>query len=229
MNRWSHRMWSVTAGLALAGSLLLGGTAPLAQSPGGERQPGGPAARPLPTLAAAVPVAARLPTLPSLTVFAAASLNKPFTRHGPGVGGPARRLDADLLASMPRARCVPRSSRARQPMCSPRRTPRIPRRSSTSASRPRPSRCSPPTTWSSSCPRPTQRASRTSADLAKPGVRIVAAGPDVPITKYAEQLITNLAAQPGRTRGICRCGPRQHRVPGGQRGRRAGQDRAGRG
>jgi molybdate transport system substrate-binding protein len=35
------------------------------------------------------------------------------------------------------------------------------------------------------------------ADLARDGVRVVAAGPDVPITKYAEQAVTNLAALPG--------------------------------
>ena len=35
------------------------------------------------------------------------------------------------------------------------------------------------------------------ADLARSGVRVVAAGPDVPITKYASQLIAKLAALPG--------------------------------
>ncbi len=35
------------------------------------------------------------------------------------------------------------------------------------------------------------------ADLAKAGVKVVAAGPDVPITKYAERLIANLAMQGG--------------------------------
>lgn len=37
----------------------------------------------------------------------------------------------------------------------------------------------------------------TPADLARSGVRIVAAGDDVPITTYANQLIANLALQPG--------------------------------
>jgi molybdate transport system substrate-binding protein len=37
----------------------------------------------------------------------------------------------------------------------------------------------------------------TPADLAKPGVRIVAAGPDVPITGYADQAVANLAKLPG--------------------------------
>jgi len=34
------------------------------------------------------------------------------------------------------------------------------------------------------------------ADLAKPGVCIIAAGPDVPITKYATQLVNNLSQRP---------------------------------
>ena len=38
---------------------------------------------------------------------------------------------------------------------------------------------------------------RTPADLAKPGVKIVAAGAEVPITKYAMQLVENLANEPG--------------------------------
>ena len=36
----------------------------------------------------------------------------------------------------------------------------------------------------------------TPADLAKPGLKVVAAGADVPITTYATQLIDNLAALP---------------------------------
>jgi len=38
---------------------------------------------------------------------------------------------------------------------------------------------------------------RTPVDLAQPGVKIVAAGDSVPITKYATQLVANLAKQPG--------------------------------
>lgn len=37
----------------------------------------------------------------------------------------------------------------------------------------------------------------TPADLARPGVKVVAAGAAVPITRYADQLLVNLAAQPG--------------------------------
>jgi molybdate transport system substrate-binding protein len=38
---------------------------------------------------------------------------------------------------------------------------------------------------------------KTPADLAKAGVKIIAAGDAVPITKYADQLVANLAKQPG--------------------------------
>ncbi len=37
----------------------------------------------------------------------------------------------------------------------------------------------------------------TPADLAKPGVKVIAAGDTVPITKYATQLVANLATQAG--------------------------------
>ena len=51
----------------------------------------------------------------------------------------------------------------------------------------------------------------TAADLAKPGVCVIAAGDDVPITKYATKLVSNLAALPnygtafsdGYTANIC--------------------------
>jgi len=35
------------------------------------------------------------------------------------------------------------------------------------------------------------------ADLARPGVKVIAAGDAVPITKYATQLVANLAKEPG--------------------------------
>lgn len=38
---------------------------------------------------------------------------------------------------------------------------------------------------------------KSPADLAKPGLKIIAAGDDVPITKYATQLVANLAKEPG--------------------------------
>ena len=38
---------------------------------------------------------------------------------------------------------------------------------------------------------------KTPADLARPGVKVIAAGDEVPITKYATQLVANLAKEPG--------------------------------
>jgi molybdate transport system substrate-binding protein len=38
---------------------------------------------------------------------------------------------------------------------------------------------------------------KTPADLAKPGVKVIAAGDEVPITKYAKQLVDNLAKETG--------------------------------
>lgn len=43
---------------------------------------------------------------------------------------------------------------------------------------------------------------RTPADLAGPGVKVIAAGEQVPITKYATQLVQNLATQPGYPAGF---------------------------
>ena len=40
------------------------------------------------------------------------------------------------------------------------------------------------------------------ADLAKPGLKVIAAGDEVPITKYAKQLVANLANEPGAAAGF---------------------------
>jgi molybdate transport system substrate-binding protein len=42
----------------------------------------------------------------------------------------------------------------------------------------------------------------TPADLATPGVKIIAAGDEVPITRYATQLVDNLAREPGYPAGF---------------------------
>jgi molybdate transport system substrate-binding protein len=46
-------------------------------------------------------------------------------------------------------------------------------------------------------PRSTSAVVATPADLARPGVKVIAAGPDVPISKYAGQLAAKLARLPG--------------------------------
>jgi molybdate transport system substrate-binding protein len=43
---------------------------------------------------------------------------------------------------------------------------------------------------------------RSPADLARPGIKVIAAGDAVPITKYATQLVANLARQPGYPAGF---------------------------
>ena len=46
-------------------------------------------------------------------------------------------------------------------------------------------------------PSDNQAGIQTPADLAKPGIKVIAAGDEVPITKYATQLVANLAKQSG--------------------------------
>ena len=69
----------------------------------------------------------------------------------------------------------------------------------------------------------------TPADLAKPGVKVIAAGDDVPITKYANQLVANLAKEPGYPADFAAAYNEEHRVQGGQRqgGRRQARARRG--
>ena len=58
------------------------------------------------------------------------------------------------------------------------------------------------------------------ADLAKDGVRIIAAGDEVPITKYATQLVENLAPAAGRPCRFRGCVCRERGLEGGQRRRK---------
>ena len=88
---------------------------------------------------------------------------------------------------------------------------------------------SPATSSPSSCRPTTRRAIKTPADLARPGVKIIAAGDEVPITKYANQLVANLATEPGYPADFAAAYQAEHRVQGGQRQGRRRQARAGRG
>ncbi len=83
------------------------------------------------------------------------------------------------------------------------------------------------TRWHSSCRPITRRESSSPADLATTGVRIIAAGPEVPITTYAAEVVANLAALPDYPAGFADGVRGQRGVGGGQRPRRADQDRAG--
>ncbi len=51
-------------------------------------------------------------------------------------------------------------------------------------------------------PRANPAGIRAPADLARPGVKVIAAGDSVPITKYAAQLVASLAKQPGYPAGF---------------------------
>jgi molybdate transport system substrate-binding protein len=207
VNRWSHRIWSVTAALAIAGSMLLGSTAALAQSPAAGTSPTtsarpAPTCTPLPTPAPAAALAASpAATLPSLTVFAAASLNKPFTIMGQAWA--AQHPGSTLTFSFDASSAL----RAQIEQGAP-----VDVFASADVKNPQAliDEClahAPITVFATNhlvivVPTANPAGITSPADLAKPGVRIVAAGPDVPITKYAEQLISNLATQPGAPTGF---------------------------
>ena len=63
----------------------------------------------------------------------------------------------------------------------------------------------------------------------KSGVKIIAAGDEVPITKYANQLVDNLAKEPGYPADFAAAYDTNIVVQGGQRQGRRRQDRARRG
>ena len=196
MNRWSRRAWSVSTALAITGALMLGGTAALAQSPAAG---GSPAATctPLPTVA---PPPSAGATLPSLTVFAAASLNKPFTVMGQAWA--AQHAGSTLTFSFDASSALRTQIEQGAPVdVFASADTKNPQALIDACLAP-----APVTVFATNhlvivVPAANPAGITSPADLAKPGVRIVAAGDDVPITKYAEQVITNLAGQPGAAAG----------------------------
>jgi molybdate transport system substrate-binding protein len=196
VNRWSRPSWSAATALALAGWMLLGGTVALAQSPGASASTA-PTCMPLPALA---PPPSQGATLPSLTVFAAASLTKPFTIMGQAWA--AQHAGSTLTFSFDASSAL----RAQIEQGAP-----VDVFASADLKHPQAliDECLAPApiiTFASNhlvivVPKANPAGITSPADLAKPGVRIVAAGPDVPITKYAEQVIDNLAAQPDAPAG----------------------------
>jgi len=196
VNPWSRRALSMATGLAISGALLVGGTAAFAQSPAASGSPAATCA-PLPTLA---PPPSAGATLPSLTVFAAASLNKPFTIMGEAWS--AQHAGSTLLFSFDASSAL----RAQIEQDAP-----VDVFASADVKNPQTliDEClapAPVTVFASNhlvivVPTANPAGIASPVDLAKPGVRIVAAAPDVPITKYAEQVITNLAAEPGAAAG----------------------------
>jgi len=196
VNRWSHGMWTVPTTLTVAASLLLGGTAALAQSPAAGGSPA-PACTPLPTMA---PLGSPVATMPSLTIFAAASLTKPFSVMGQAWAAQhagstltfsfdaSSALKAQIEQGAPSDVFASADTKNPQALIDECLAP------------------APITDFATNhlvivVPTANPAGIASPADLAKPGVRIVAAGPDVPITRYAEQVISNLAAQAGAPAG----------------------------
>ena len=183
--------------MALAGSLVLGGAVALAQSPATSPSPATTCA-PLPTLPAAPSSGA---TLPSLTVFAAASLKKPFTIMGQAWAAqhPGSTLTFSFDASSAlRAQIeegAPVDVFASADLANPQTLI---------------DEClapAPMTVFAANhlvivVPTADPAGIDSADDLATPGVRIVAAGDEVPITRYAEMVIDNLAALPGAPAGF---------------------------
>ena len=106
--------------------------------------------------------------------------------------------DADASRPTRRRRSRPRSSRARRPTSSCRPTRRT-RRSSSTAGSPAatPVVVRRQQADGHRADRQPGRRRRRPRDLAKPGLKVIAAGDEVPITKYATQLVANLAKEPG--------------------------------
>ncbi len=196
MNRGPGRTRPVTAALTLPGVLLLVGAAALAQSGGPGTSPA-PRCTPLPTLAPPPPPGT---TLPNLTVFAAASLTQPFGVMGQAWG--AQHAGSTLTFSFDASSALRSQIEQGAPadvLASA--DLRNPQALIDECSAPAPVIAFASNHLVIVVPTANPAGVTSPADLSRPGVRIVAAGEDVPITKYAEQVIANLAAQPGAPAG----------------------------
>ena len=123
-----------------------------------------------------------------LTVYAAASLKGALDAGQDRLRGGQPRHDARRSRPTRRPRSRRRSSRARRPTSSCRPTRRIPQKLVDGGLRDGRRRHVRRATSSRSSSRPpTRPPSRTPADLAKPGVKVIAAGDDVPITQVRDR------------------------------------------
>lgn len=203
MNHWSRRAWSVTASLVLTGSLLVGGSAVVAQSPAASSAASAspaPTCPPLPPAVGEPATDASPVAFSDLTVFAAASLNKPFTVIGQSWA--AQHPGSELTFSFDASSAL----RAQVEEGAP-----VDVFASADIKNPQTliDEClapAPMTVFATNhlvivVPAANPAGIALPTDLAKVGVRIVAAGDDVPITRYAEQLISNIAAQAGAPAG----------------------------
>ena len=208
MSHWSRRAWWVTTGLALAASLVASGSVALAQSPAASSAASpspAPTCSPLPT----IPVGwafyspspgASLVALTDLTVFAAASLNKPFSVMGRSWAAqhPGSELTFSFDASSALRAQIEEGAPADVFASADVRNPQA---LIDGCLAPAPMFVFATNHLVIVVPAANPAGIASPADLATAGVRIVAAGDEVPITKYAEQLISNIAAQAGAPAG----------------------------
>jgi molybdate transport system substrate-binding protein len=199
----SRHAWSVSGGLLASTLLLVGGVAG-AQSPAASGGAGPtPTCTPLPTLRGGWTSYSPLPSpaaLAPITVFAAASLNKPFTIMGQAWA--AQHAGSTLTFSFDASSALRTQIEQGAP---------VDAFASADLTHPQTliDECLAPepiTIFASNhlvivVPTTNPAGIASPADLGKPGVRIVGAGDDVPITRYAEQVIANLAATPGAVAG----------------------------
>jgi molybdate transport system substrate-binding protein len=180
------RSWT---SLAVAGSLLMGGAA-LAQSPATNPSPDA-TCTPLPVVLPPTPSPGA--TLASLTVFAAASLNKPFSIMGQAWA--AQHPGSELTFSFDSSSALRAQIEEGAPVdvfaSADLRNPQALVEDCLAPG--------PPIVFATNrlvivVPMANPAGIDSPDELATPGVRIVAAGEDVPITKYSEQVLAKLAA-----------------------------------
>ncbi|MCY7417376.1 MAG: molybdate ABC transporter substrate-binding protein [Chloroflexi bacterium] len=207
MNHWSHRAWSVTTGLALAASLVAGGSLAQAQSPAASDAASAspaPTCTPLPTFAGSTVYApspgASPVALTDLTVFAAASLNKPFSVMGQSWA--AQNPGSELTFSFDASSALRAQIEEGAPVdVFASADIKNPQALIDECLAPAPMFVFATNHLVIVVPAANPAGIASAADLGTTGVRIVAAGDEVPITKYAEQLISNIAAQAGAPAG----------------------------
>jgi molybdate transport system substrate-binding protein len=194
----SPRRLSPVAAVAVASALLLVVPTTLAQPAAATDSSPAPTCTPLPTLAQAAD--ASQATLAPITVFAAASLDRPFTIMGEAWAAqhPGSTLtfsfDASSSLRTQIEQGAPVDVFASADVMNPQAL-------IDECLAPAPIRVFASNHLVIVVPTANPAGIASPIDLAKPGVRIVAAGDDVPITRYAEQVIANLAAQPDAAPG----------------------------
>ncbi|MBX3029554.1 MAG: molybdate ABC transporter substrate-binding protein [Chloroflexi bacterium] len=194
MIRSPRRSWSFALTIVLGAGLALAGPTALAQSPA----PSEPACTPLPPLAVASPAPAELG---EVTVFAAASLRDSFTIMGQAwaARNPGSSLTFSFDSSSALRAQIEEAAPADVFASADLRNPQTLVDTCLAPA--------PITVFASNqaiivTPADNPAGIDSWDDLAAPGVRVVAAGEEVPIQRYAEQILTNLAALPDAPEGF---------------------------